>query len=323
MSTKTIWAVGALACLAWGGAAAAELRAVLEVNGQSAPVNCTLLGRRGDVVLARPSGAQAGTVSFRINALRAVRFALPANREPYAAAVREGQWRKAAAWMKPWIAPLLPYLDLPDNNALAVAIQYADALRSGGEFADALSVYERIRACATPALADRMALWSAYCELERKNWDEADARWQAVKPPPHHSDAFLLYHLIGGRLLLRQHRPTDALDHLAQGAALGELENDLYPENLFTLAGVYREVAREMQQRQTNPAPAEVAYGRSDVEAIWGAGLEVTNFFTVTRRLYDQLTNLYPASPWARAAAIQLNTLTNHETAADRNLSNE
>lgn len=112
--------------------------------GAAARGEMELLGVEAGSVRLRPVGSSTGEIVMPFADLRELLFVLP---EPYQRAQQlafNGRPGEAAIMLKPVVAPLVPYLSVPDTNAVAAVNFYFDLLLGQQMWDEALALAKQL-----------------------------------------------------------------------------------------------------------------------------------------------------------------------------------
>ncbi len=211
-------------------------------------------------VYFRPVGAPAGTLSaLRLDMIRSAYF--PFELEEYAIfeATIQRRWETAANLMVQTLEPTLPFLMLPENNAVepvldaGLYLMRAAAAATRGTQGNltpaAVSLYERaLRLFSHASKAEWSAareqalLRAAMCQAACRRFDQAEKLLTAARLPDPGDGDYGLYHLGRASLLFAQGRALDAANAVALSIAFENKDIRVFPDALLLSARAHEEI---------------------------------------------------------------------------------
>lgn len=274
------------------GSPQAGIEARLKTRGKD-PQRVVFRGRRDGKVVY--SFAESPQVSSAVSPqeVSSVRFNLAVDRSAVAKARRAGDWALAGTLVGRGVAPALPFLDLPGNNAIPLAV------RAGTYF---LVAAEQTSGCAFEA-AGRALAERDYGYAQALLKPAAAAEW---------SDRAETAKMLLARSLVGLNRCQEAGELLATVA-----EPDVMDEN----CGLYRLASAELLHASGDAAGAlEVAIGGivfedKDINTFPTSLLLSAHCYAKlndwhrARDVYYEVAVLFPGTHWDRAARAALQTI--------------
>lgn len=290
-----------------------------------------LVGRTDNGVRLQPKGAGGGDYVATFDQIDEVRFVLPSGLNRAQDAWNQSQWDLVATILRPVVAPLVPYLDLPNNNAVTLATYLADALRRAGKFDEALAYYDRMRLLATASAAAQAGIWTAHCHVMANRTDQAWKTVQSVNVPKDNDELQALAQYVRAQVRFAQKDYLATIDEVARGISFSRMESESYPEMLFLAAQCYEmlggtnvTVAAAQKSglsqftlgntnlalitRLTTNAPP-VASATPPVPPTFQGVLGNTNYPTVALEMYREIATNFPTTVWAQRSQARISSL--------------
>ena len=100
-----------------------------------------LLGRADRSLRMQSKGVVGSEIIVPLNQIVEIRFVFPPALQQAQQALQLGQLEKAASLSNLILTPMLPYLDLPNNNAAPLVLTLADLYRRINKFNEAIAFY--------------------------------------------------------------------------------------------------------------------------------------------------------------------------------------
>lgn len=236
------------------------------VIGEDDPKEMFILDRRDkEIVYRSPNSPPGVTAGLAIDRIREAEFAVRYDEAAVYARVRTNQWLQASQIILTAISTTLPYLDLPNNNAMEPALQAAlymfragdQALRGGATNAPAFfQAAQRVYAAAGraewhPGFESARAR-VVLCLLRQGKTDEAAKAFAALREPDIGDQAFGTYWLAAGELKFVQGDLHGALDAAVRSTVFENKDIDCFPDALLFEARMYEEVNEWHRARDVN-----------------------------------------------------------------------
>jgi tetratricopeptide (TPR) repeat protein len=227
----------------------------------------TLLGRADTVLLTQ--GTQAGGASYRIDCSQIVRceFLFEYDNMAVATALQNKDWAAAVRVLTPIIRPALPYLDIPDNNGLELAMDLgmymvssadrerrvaADAAareRANKQYAAAYDVFRyAANADWTPG-GQVAALKGCLALLAQNQVEKALGELREIEPPEPDEMPYGHYWLVEGEILRRGGKIREALDAVVKSVAFANKDVETFPLALLLTADCYAGLGQHHRAR--------------------------------------------------------------------------
>lgn len=212
------------------------------------------------MVFFRPVGAPAGTLSaLRLETIQSAWFPIELEEYRIFEATLQRQWETAANILLAPLEPTLPFLILPDNNALAPVMEAglylmraaAAATRGnqGNLTPAATALYERaLRLFSHAAKAEwspdrqEALLRAAMCQTACGRFEAAEKLLSAARLPDPGDGDYGLYHLARASLLFAQGRALEAANDVALSVAFENKDLRVFPDALLLSARAHEAI---------------------------------------------------------------------------------
>ena len=210
-----------------------------------------------------PSGVFA---TFDMRAVRETQFDMPDQYEDVLQAASVCDWKKAAELILPHVAPLAPFLALPDNNAIEPAYRCANYLTQAArreqirrdsimdrEVRDLLLSAQRLYAAISDAewypWAETSGYRVAQCLLYLGHVDRAEEHLNTLREPDIWDPSFGVYALVRGEIAFAQKEYYTALDEAVRSVAFQNKDVASFPDALLLSAAAYEETGQIYRAR--------------------------------------------------------------------------
>lgn len=215
------------------------------------------------------SGMAAGAPAARIEIAKITRAEFTFDFDPsdLGRAVRRNDWPGAVRLLQPVLAPALPYLALPENNAAQPALQLgtymmraADrTLRDAKDDADRekaarqyTAAYDVFRYCARAqwcTVGQLGVLKGCRALLAIKKPITAERYVKDMTEPMPGDAAYGHYWLVRGEIAYRAGRYRDAMDAVLKSVCFENKDVETFPDALLLSAGCYEELMEPYRAR--------------------------------------------------------------------------
>jgi tetratricopeptide (TPR) repeat protein len=280
---------------------------VLTKGGTSEAV---LVGKSDAGLKLRPPGGAAGEYQLPFDQVSEVRFTFPETVNQAQTAFSQGQFEQTATLLRPVVTPILPYLDLPGNNALPISFWFGDTLRRANKLDEALTVYDAVRTTAKGADATRGAVWTAHCHAALGRTEQALRVLDLAGAVKRDSDLFPLCQMVRAQVRFAAKDPLAALDDVSQALAFARIESELYPDSLFLAAQCYEALGatntvNTRLVQLTLPSTNRTVAATATTNVVFGLTGN-TNYANVARSIYQEIVTKYPNSSAAQKSQPKL-----------------
>ena len=235
----------------------AGCRALIASDGKELDLN--LVRRAGDQLYFSLPGAPAGAVSaIKFDSIQRAYFQVETDIYAVFEATRTRRWKDAGNLILGRIAPCLPFLDLPKNNAAAPALEgglylfraAAAARAPDGAltpaaralYEQAVGVFAHVSKAEWFVGRDQAKLRASLCETACGRFDEAETWLTAARIPDPGDGDYGLYQLAQATLLLARGKPLDACNAAARSTAFENKDPQVFPDALLLEARCYEDI---------------------------------------------------------------------------------
>lgn len=235
----------------------------LAVNNQRDTKDIELVGREGNKVFYRlQGGPREASLTLPLASVEEVRFAMNPDQAALARAILTEDWVAVVSILHPVVSPLLPYIDLKENNAVDDALRLGTSIMKaarlsrakGTESNKVTRAYNEARRVLTtvskatwfPA-AETASLRATQCLIENGEIAQAERELKAAREPEIGDAAYGLYWLVQANLLLARNSIPAAMDAAIKSVAFENKDIETFPDALMMTARCYEE-ALEMHR---------------------------------------------------------------------------
>lgn len=213
------------------------------------------VGREGDKLFYRlQGGPREASTTLNPATLQEVDFDLRMDETALSQALVARNWSGAAAILYPVILPLIPYLDLKDNNAADYALELgsdmvraAEASRAkGGDTNKVNRLYleaHRILTAVTTAAwfggSELARLHAIQCRIALGDLKLAARELEAARDPEVGDASFGLYWLVQAQLLQAKGDTRGCMDAAVKSLTFADKDIDTFPDALMLSARCY------------------------------------------------------------------------------------
>lgn len=245
----------------------------------------TLLGRADNSL--QLSSSQEGVPGARMDRAQIERaeFELDYDRYEVAKAAHRSDWSTVIRIMQPALQKMLPYLDLPENNAAEPAMELGTYMLRAASRTDRTATndvaralarkqyeaaYEIFKACARvewSSVGQLGVLKGCRCLLAMDKPKTARFHIDQMTEPAPGDDAYGHYFLIRAELAVRESRYRDAMDAAVKSICFENKEVETFPDALLMSARCYEELLEPYRARDVYYEVAKL-FPRSDWAAV-------------------------------------------------------
>jgi len=294
-----------IAALAVACSAAALAAVVAEVETEGQFRELKLIGiEDGELAYSAPNAPEGVQAGLDIGQVDSVVFEIEFDQVEVFQAERERKWITAARIILKSTLPTLPFLSLPENNAVEPAFRAGELLesaahyyyREGGDKTEsAAKIYEQARkvlAAVAKAewnyLAEPAELKAIGCQVMLGELDEAEKALAEAREPQPYDGAYGQYWLTKGRLLLAKGEARAACNALAKVVVFDSKNVGVFPDALLLFGKSHEELTE---------------YHRA-------------------RDIYYELGRLFTRTEWGEEGIERLRYIMENDLTADREKSN-
>jgi len=284
-----------------------DVPARIALKDHSGAIDVLLTGRRGSVLHARLGENATGSITYEVADVRRLTIAIPQEALRHAeAAAAAGNIGDAVRRMRVVIQPIIPYLDLPVEGAIAPALRYAEFLRREKSWAAAISVYRSLNGNPDRAIREQAVGWLAYCHVRNQQAKEAQSFLDTFKVEDPRHAGFIPGTIAASYVKASVGDDEAALDLAARAASLSRIDHELYPEAVFLAAGSY---LRLSEKAAAQPVLKDVVIKKTGSEEPPPPAMLPVEFLEVASNLYQRIVQLFPSSSFSADAAQQLEVI--------------
>ncbi len=216
-----------------------------------------LLRRKGPELQYRMPDAPPGvSATLNLDQVKQAEFTLPIEMPKVYQAMRRRQWAAAAQLIAPAVRPTLPWLDLPENNAVDPCIlagrclvQAATDRRAAGDAAgadkfclQAMEIYQKLLAAGWHPGSASAHLYGVVALVDAGRIPDAEREFARARKPEAGDAAFGMHGYARSRIADAQQKPREALES-ALGALIYETKDPVaFPGALLQAAQSYEDV---------------------------------------------------------------------------------
>lgn len=263
--------ITAMTCIAAGTVAALSTATVLaQASDKQVAVPATLMiekdnkevdlvGRQGDSLFYRPrGGAEGASMSIKIGAITEGDFSLKYDNEAVYKALFAERWAEAASILLPAVTPILPYLDIPENNGAAIAMDAALAILKAARtmpvpndeargkqvalYRRAYSLFKAISKASWTPDAELATLRAVECLTAVGDVRQAEQELESARVPEPGDESYGLYWLVKATLEYARKQTRDAMNSAVRSVAFDNKNVETFPDALFMTARCYEDL---------------------------------------------------------------------------------
>ncbi|MEI6148373.1 MAG: hypothetical protein WCS01_04695 [bacterium] len=218
-----------------------------------------LVGRDKGMVFYRPRGGLEGaSLSAKLAEITEGEFVFELDGDAVSKALMAEDWPAAAGLLTPVAIPLLPYLDIPQNNGVTIALQAGQSmmksarklmLAGGVNMERGTNAYVRARQVLKAVGA---AEWTPDGELARLNaiqcliaigdLKRAAKELEEARVPDQGDECFGLYWLAQAQLHYARGKTRSAMDAAVKSVVFDNKNIETFPEALFMTGRCYEDL---------------------------------------------------------------------------------
>lgn len=236
------------------------IRALLQMQSGER-LDVLFVGRDGDRILYRRHDSAAGaSAAMAVEQIFAGEFEVDVDEVLVNTALRDKKWDSAAQMLLGRVGPTLPYLDVPDNNAVDPALQAGGLLmrlareagRKTGEKAEkesaryyqaAYNVFRSVgRSSDWHPFGESGAIRAVLCQIALGKLDDAQKALDPMRVPGRGDGSFGIYSLAQAKLRHARGDARAALDQLIPSILYENKDVAVFPEALMLAAQCYEEI---------------------------------------------------------------------------------
>lgn len=275
--------------------APAPIKATLRIDDTYKDID--LVGREKNTLFYRPRGGPEGaSMTLKIESVTEGEFVLKYDAEAASKALLNERWSEAASILIPVVTPLLPYLDINDNNGASLAleaglslIKAARGMPSTNEASQAriTAVYQRAYSILKPIAsatwspdAELAALRAVQCLIALGDVSKATREIEDCRDPSPGDESYGLYWLTTSQLLYSQGKTKEAMSAAVKSSVFDNKNVETFPDALFMTGRCYEDMLEWYRARDVYyeiaklfPGIGHGATAREKLKALMEKGL--------------------------------------------------
>jgi tetratricopeptide (TPR) repeat protein len=242
-------------------------------NGEKQTREVELVNRQGPKLAYRDKdGPKEASLNINVSEITSLDFNLPIESEPFTRALANRDWTVVATTLWPVITPLMPYIDLPDNNAAGFAyimgsamIKVADGHRKTNATDKASRLYQEAhKVLAVLARtewfeqAQAAQIKGVLCLIALTNIPLAEAQLKALQAPEIGDATWGIYWYAQALLKAARGDPRGAMNAVTRSLTFENKDIDIFPDALMLSAKLYEDLLEPYQARDVYYEVAKV-----------------------------------------------------------------
>ncbi len=256
-----------IACAALFSLSAAHAKITAEIRTEEGYRRLELIDiSRGELnfrIEGAPSGVQS---SIELDRVLTTIFDVEYDRSAVFAADRERNWVRAAGIILRSTSDTLPFLALPDNNAVEAVFRAGQYLERAANnqymsgdpeqveasrrtYEQAYRVLDAVAKAEWSYLSEPATLKAANCQAMLGNMENARRIWRNAREPDPYDGAFGQYWLTKGRMLFQEGRVREAADALAKTVIFDSKNGPVFCDALLMLGQSHEQMLEHHRAR--------------------------------------------------------------------------
>ena len=242
-------------------------------SGEKQSREVELVGRQGAKLAYREKGGpKEASLNMDVTAITSLDFDLQIESDPFSRALANRDWSVVATTLWPVITPLMPYLDITDNNAAGFAytmggamIKVADGHRRANApdkarrlYLEAQKVLDLLAKAEWFEDAQAARIKAALCLVATTNFTQATAQLKAAQTPEIGDATWGLYWYAQAVLKAARGDPREAMNAVTRSLTFENKDIDIFPDALMLSARLYEELLEPYQARDVYYEVAKV-----------------------------------------------------------------
>lgn len=242
-------------------------------SGKNESLDVELVGRQGNKLAYREKGGpKEASLSIELASVVSLDFDLQLEADPFSRALANRNWTVVATSLWPVITPLLPYLDITDNNAAGLAytmgsamIKVADGHRKANAedkarrlYVEAYKVLEILAKAQWFEDAESARLKGVLCLIAITNYPQAEAQLKAAQTPEIGDASWGLYWYAQAVLKVARGDMREAMNAVTRSLAFENKDIDVFPDALLLSARLYEDLLEPYRARDVYYEVAKV-----------------------------------------------------------------
>lgn len=218
-----------------------------------------LVGRDKDVLFYRPRGGPEGaSLTLKVESISDGEFVMHFDSESANKALMSERWSEAATILVPVATPLLPYLDINDNNAVGLVMQAGLCLMKAARtmpatneaaqakvtavYQRAYSIFKPVSRAAWSPDAELGALRAVQCLAAIGETDRALKELNVIRDPSPGDESYGLYWLAKAQIMYSKGETKAAMNAAVKSVAFDNKNIEAFPDALFLTGRCYEDL---------------------------------------------------------------------------------
>ena len=242
-------------------------------TGEKQSREVELVNRQGPKLAYREKGGpKEASLVMDVAAVTSLDFDLQIETDPFNRALANRDWSVVATTLWPVITPLMPYLDITDNNAAGFAytmgsamIKVADGHRKSNTpdkanrlYLEAQKVLDLLAKAEWFEDAQAARIKAALCLVAVTNYPQAAAQLKAAQIPEIGDATWGIYWYAQAVLKAARGETREAMNAVTRSLTFENKDIDLFPDALMLSARLYEDLLEPYQARDVYYEVAKV-----------------------------------------------------------------
>lgn len=273
----------------------AVVPAVLTIDKDLKEVD--LVGRQDNAIFYRPRGGPEGaSLTLKVDAITDGEFTLEYDKQTVARAMFGERWAELASLLLPVVTPLLPYLDINENNGVSLAMDASLALLKAAKtlpgedeankarrialYRRAYSMFKYIGKAAWSPDAELATLRAVECLTAVGDLRQAGEELEAARVPEAGDESYGLYWLVKAGIEYANKKTREAMNSAVKSVVFDNKNIETFPDALFLTARCYEDLLEWYRARDVYyeiarlfPGTGHAVTGREKLKNLLDKGL--------------------------------------------------
>lgn len=242
-------------------------------TGEKQTREIELVSRQGAKLAYREKGGpKEASLVMDVAAVTSLDFDLQIETDPFSRALANRDWSVVATTLWPVITPLMPYLDITENNAAGFAytmgsamIKVADGHRKANApdkanrlYQEAHKVLEVLAKAEWFEDSQAARIKAALCLVALTNYPLAEAQLKAAQTPEIGDATWGIYWYVQAQLKAARGETRAAMNAVTRSLTFENKDIDIFPDALMLSAQLYEDLLEPYQARDVYYEVAKV-----------------------------------------------------------------
>jgi len=250
-------------------------------------LDAELVGRQGNKLFYREQGGpKEASLTMSLDKITGIDFEFKFEDDTFSRALSTRNWSVVAATLWPMVTPLMPYLDIKDNNAVSYAYTLANAMvkvadgfrktrtddKASRLYIEADKLLNSLAAAEWFEDADSARLKAVLCQIALTNYPQAELQFKAAHVPEIGDAAMGLYWYTQAILKQARGETRNAMNAVIRSLVFENKDVDVFPDALMLSGRLYEALMEPYRARD----------------------------------VYFEIAKLFPDTEWAKSARERL-----------------